>query len=103
MTEEALLAVRRIFWVLRAARRPSPAAGTRLAGRAGESEGVSEFVWGARDAGLVGRESERSTFIASRTSSREPHTQPAYRWSLTLPRPLALAGLRLTPTEEALP
>jgi hypothetical protein len=103
MMGQALLGVKRIFRVIRAARRPSPAAGTRLAGRVGVSEGVSEFVWGAREAGRVGRGRERSTFVASRTRSREPLTEAAYRWSLTLPRPLTLAGLRLTTMETSLP
>jgi hypothetical protein len=97
MMEKVLIGVRRMFLVIRAARRPSPATGTRLAGRVGASEGVSEFVWGAREAGRVGRGRERSTFVASRTRSREPLTQATYRWSLTL------AGLRLTPIMMAEP
>ncbi len=53
----------------------------RLAARVGE--GVSVFVWGAREAQGVGRGRERSACRASLTP-REPPTQAASRWTLTL-------------------
>ncbi|HEX7508526.1 MAG TPA: hypothetical protein VF550_17260, partial [Polyangia bacterium] len=46
------------------------------------------FVWGAREA-----ESVSTPRVAGRARSRKPRTRAATRWSLTLPRPLTLAGV----------
>ena len=75
---------------LRAARR----AGTRQAVARRVCEGMSVFVWGARDAKSVGRGRER---LHRAAQAREPPTRVAVRWSLTLPLTETLVGLRLTP------
>ena len=69
-----------------------PARGRRLAGRV--SEGVSVFVWGAREAESVG-EGVRAPRAAGRARSRKPPTRAATRWSLTLPLPLTGTSLPL--------
>lgn len=75
---------------MRAARR----AGTRQAVARRVCEGMSVFVWGARDAKSVGRGRER---LHRAAQAREPPTRVAVRWSLTLPLTETLVGLRLTP------
>jgi hypothetical protein len=74
--------------------------GTRIAGRMGESVGVSEFVWGTRVFVWGTREAEMAAAFEhrARTRSRQPPTQTAFRWSLPLTLPLTGTACRAPPS-----